>query len=87
MFSETEISLLKNELSKYVDNYIEEIRSKTRLTYPTINKFFKGEAIRPSNEAAIYETGVALIEEHRSKHAHLVAKVKEFATDPSLISS
>ncbi len=82
MFLLQDINLLKQELSKYCDNYVEAIVGKTGLTYPTVHKFFRGEKIRPSNARNIYETGVDLIEALKSQKLSLIERARELATEP-----
>ncbi|MDH5381964.1 MAG: hypothetical protein OEW75_13995, partial [Cyclobacteriaceae bacterium] len=63
MFNKSDVELLKNQLAKTFDNYIEKVVAKTNLSRPTISKFFNFQKIRPVNAAMIYDAGLELIQE------------------------
>ena len=77
MFDKPDVELLKNQLAKSFDNYIEKVVAKTNLSRPTISKFFNYQKIRPVNAAMIYDAGLELIQEQANQQQSRIERAKQ----------
>lgn len=77
MFNKSDVELLKNQLAKLFDNYIEKVMAKSSLSRPTVSKFFNFQKVRPVNAGKIYDAGLELIQEESSQHRSRIKRAKE----------
>ena len=59
MFTQEDVNILTNELSK---SAVMEISKRTRISRPTIYRFFKGEKICSKLQIRIYRAALKIIE-------------------------
>jgi hypothetical protein len=67
MYLTEDIKKVVLRMEKLYDSPVNIINSKTRLSRPTVTKFFRHQSIRPSSVEIIYELCLDLIEEKEKK--------------------
>lgn len=77
MLSKEDVTPLKMQLSIYYKDYPAIISKKTRLSRPTISKFFNGKKLKPENSKKIYDTCIELLEENKKAIRTYQKKIKE----------
>tara|TARA_R100000789_G_scaffold30369_2_gene34019 strand:+ start:3319 stop:3594 length:276 start_codon:yes stop_codon:yes gene_type:complete len=78
LFTPQEIEELRSQLPP---RYRELISEKTKVSVPTIARFFAGSKIRENNAEIIYDAALELIEEHQHKIACRKKKLKALMTN------
>lgn len=78
MFTKQEIEELRNQLPP---RYRELISEKTRISIPTIARFFACSKIRENNAEAIYDAALEVIEEHQTKATYRKRKLRALMTN------
>ena len=77
MFKKQDVELIKNQLAKLFDNYIEKVVAKTNLSRPTVSKFFNFQKVRPVNAAMIYDAGLELIQEQANQQQSRIKRARQ----------
>ena len=77
MFTEKEIEELRSQLPP---RYRELISEKTKISIPTIARFFAGSKIRENNAELIYDAALEVIEEHQNKASSRQKKLRALMT-------
>ncbi len=78
MFTLQEIQQLKSALPS---NGIREITLRSKISRPTVSKFFKGYALREINMLKIWKTGWDLVREVKEEEANLRQYAKSVMND------
>ena len=61
MFNPREKEYLKEQLASYCTNYIQLILEETKLSRPTVSKFFNDKEVSPAAQLLIFEAGKKII--------------------------
>ena len=77
MFDKKEVETLKNQLVKLFDNYIGRVAKKSKISRPTVYKFFEFQKIRSENAAIIYDAALELIEEQANQQQSRSKKARQ----------
>lgn len=80
MFTQSDVQILASLLPSRA---VKRISRKTKISRPTIYKFLNGKKIRTDLAQKIYEAGVLLAEENKSKETLLRQKSAELLKDQS----
>jgi len=78
MFTKKEIEALRKQLPP---RYREQIYMKTKLSIPTIARFFACSKIRENNAELIYDAALEVIEEHQNRTATRQQKLRVLLTN------
>jgi len=61
MFNPKEKVFLKKQLASYCTNYIQLILKETKLSRPTVSKFFNDKEVSPAAQLLIFEAAKKII--------------------------
>ncbi|HEY9084067.1 MAG TPA: hypothetical protein VIN73_12085 [Vicingaceae bacterium] len=78
LFTSQEIEELRSQLPP---RYRELISEKTKVSIPTIARFFAGSKIRENNAEIIYDAALEVIEEHQNRTAYRKKKLRTLMTN------
>ena len=77
MSEKKEIELIRNQLPP---RYRELISMKTKLSIPTIARFFATSTIRQNNAEIIYDAALEIIQDHQEKMKARKLKIQKLMT-------
>ena len=74
MFTQSDVEILLGQLP---DKGVNKIHLKTKISKPTISKFFKGGKVRTDNAQRIYSAALSIIEKNNNKEDQLRKKTSK----------
>lgn len=74
MYQKEQIQMIAKKMYNIFDAPISLVVEKTKISRPTVSKFFKLKEIKPSKVEIIYDTCLALLEEKDSKRRTNIEK-------------